>query len=1010
MSDRTNPPAAASLTPGTILDARFRLEQQLGRGGFGEVWRASELLPDGSVVREVALKLLISEHVGPGWSEEAKLLAAIRHPALVTVYSAGILDLSTPTPFVAMELLHGDTLSGILRGRGKIPWRRALSWATTVASALDAIHSASIVHLDLKPSNLLLGSDGSLRVLDFGIARSLRGTSTPSGPASSPALTSLPSTVRVIGASDPASLATGALVDMQSQVDVGAQGRQAPRVAVVVGTPGYMAPELLEGRPASPAADAYALGAVLFVMIGGNLPQKVRPYPSNGSGSDVTAWQAELRAATLAGDVRSLAEIDPTMPAGVVKLVSRLLTLDPAKRPVAGSLEAEVKAAFHRPHGVAATPYLGLTAYGAEAEGSLFGRDEDARRLASELSTRPALVLQGASGSGKSSLAVAGIVPCMARSFVDGRDDWQSIVVRPGDDIEQPIRKARESGSNVGLVLVVDQLEELVTQLSTEAQGRFLLTLARYLGGSAPTPGLRILCTLREDFTTRVLSFDSISAALRDALRFVPPPSPASARDIVVQPATLAGVSIDDEKAVIDDVLRELRAGEGRLPLVSFALSEWWTTRVGQRLSASSWRALGGVAGALSHHADATLADAVSKVSPVAPSVRDGRTGARSSSGAAPQVTAREIFLRLVTADGTRARVPRTELIKLGPGAASLLDSFVSARLLVIDGQDEPGSGDVSITHEALLGAWETLASWIKEEQVDRSEAATLEALAKLWRSERGPARAELLLRDLKLARAVALSARRPHLASGFADFMDASRAATRRASLFKNAFALLVVLGIAGAVIGYAEVTRQHALDLKQREKNLLELKAQAEALQGESRQREAQLTSSLASAQSSAKNELAACRAAMLRAEQAHRADLASRFPNDTLDHRIATFIQQWEHVWNLHDSDRLGTFFAPEITWDDFKGTREDLVDKFAQSWKRGPADRVLISELTISHDGPKSTKVRMTRDARVGGVSHLSVVQWSITGSTPSEFQIESASVEKEIGAAKIQGCK
>jgi serine/threonine protein kinase len=993
-----------------VLDGRFRIEEQLGRGGFGEVWRASELLPDGSCVREVALKLLVSEHVGPGWSEEAKLLAAIRHPALVTVYSAGILDLTTPTPFVAMELLHGSTLSDVLRSRGKIPWRRALSWASTVASALDAIHAASVVHLDLKPSNLLLGSDGSLRVLDFGIARSLRGTNSPAGPTSSPALTSLPSTVRVVGSSDPASLATGALVDLQSAVDVPPAGRSAPRVAVVVGTPGYMAPELLEGRPASPAADAYALGAVLFVMIGGGLPQKVRAYPSNGSQSDVTAWQAELRAATLAGDVRSLSEVDATFPSGVVKLVARLLSLDPSKRPAAGSLEAEVQAAFQRPHGASATPYHGLTAYGADAEGSLFGRDEDAKRLACELATLPALVLQGASGSGKSSLAVAGVVPMMARSFVDGRDDWQAIVVRPGDDIEPAVRKARDVSPSLGVVLVVDQLEELVTQLSPEAQGRFLLTLARYLAGSSITPGLRVLCTLREDFTTRVLSFDSISAPLRDALRFVPPPSPTSARDIVVQPARLAGVSIDDENAVISDVLRELRAGEGRLPLVSFALSEWWTTRVGNKLSASAWRALGGVAGALSHHADATLADAVARVTPAAPSVREPRAASRGPTRSAPLVTAREIFLRLVTADGTRARVQRSELIGLGAGAATLLDAFVSARLLVIEAQDSPSSGEVSITHEALLGAWETLASWIKEEQSDRVEASTLEALAKLWRSERGPARAELLLRDLKLARAVALGARRPHLTSGFVDFIDASRSAARRASLFKNAFALLVVLGVAGAVLAYAEVTRQHSLDLKQREKNLLELKAQAEALQIESRQREAQLTGSLASAQSSAKADLAACRASMLRVEQAHRADLASRFPTDSPDQRLAAFVQHWEHVWNLHDSDRLGSFFASDVSWDDFKGSREELVEKVSQSWKKSPADRVLISELTISHDGPKQAKIRMTRDERVAGVSHLSVVQWVVSGASPNEFQIESATIEKEIGTAKIQGCR
>src|SRR5690349_4064144 len=123
--------------PGEVLDRRYRLVRRLGKGGFGDVWRAEELLPDGAPFREVALKLLMSSTAdAANWAEEAKLLASFRHPSLVTIYAAGILEGQRPERFVAMELLEGVNLSDFMRSRGKIPWRRVLRWACSTAHAL----------------------------------------------------------------------------------------------------------------------------------------------------------------------------------------------------------------------------------------------------------------------------------------------------------------------------------------------------------------------------------------------------------------------------------------------------------------------------------------------------------------------------------------------------------------------------------------------------------------------------------------------------------------------------------------------------------------------------------------------------------------------------------------------------------------------------------------------------------------------------------------------------------
>src|SRR6185369_8790007 len=113
MDPSAQKPAAEPRTraAGDVLDGRYRLVARLGHGGFGDVWRAEELLPDGAPFRQVALKLLLAGgEDAVDWAEEAKLLASFRHPSLVTIYAAGIFEDPTPQRYVAMELLDGNNL------------------------------------------------------------------------------------------------------------------------------------------------------------------------------------------------------------------------------------------------------------------------------------------------------------------------------------------------------------------------------------------------------------------------------------------------------------------------------------------------------------------------------------------------------------------------------------------------------------------------------------------------------------------------------------------------------------------------------------------------------------------------------------------------------------------------------------------------------------------------------------------------------------------------------------
>jgi serine/threonine protein kinase len=958
---------------GDVLGARFRLHELLGRGGFGEVWRASELLPDGTVVRQVALKLL-GLQPGADWSREAKVLASLRHPSLVTVYSAGILDAPVPLPFVAMELLEGKTLAAVSEQRRRIPWRRALSWMTEVAKALDHIHEKGIVHLDLKPANLLLVDD-VVRVLDFGIAQSGDDSSTPVF-ADAPTMQD---------AGSLGSLGTGALLALD---DLGglptAPLRKAP---AIVGTPGYMAPEVYEGKPPTPAADAYALGACLFELLTGVLPQRIAAtVPQAVDPASLMALSADLRRATVQGDLADLRALDEHVPQGIVALVHQLLSLDPVKRVPrsAGSLGALLAATRERPFGVPVPPYRGLRAYGREAEGSLFGRSEDAARLAAELARSPLLVLQGASGSGKSSLAVAGVVPCLARAFADGRDDWIAVVVRPYVDLAAALRKARDAldelAPRVGLVLVVDQLEELVTQREPAEQDAFAKQLADLVGRCQPGNGLRVLATLREDFTTRVAAQDALAGLLRDAVRFVPPPSAGSVRDIVVTPLSLVGVSLDDERPIVDDVLRELRAGEGRLPLVSFALTEWYETQKNGALTAEAWRAIGGVAGALTRHADAILA-------------------------ALPEASvavARDLFLRLVTPEGTRARVLESDLRALSPLHGSVLDAFLGARLVALE------DSAVSISHEALLATWPVLHQWVEGERADRTEAAALEAAAKTHARAPVAEKPELLLTGLRLDRAKDLVKRRPDLSAPYLAIVKQSSARAWRQRWTRNAAGFLLFAVALGAGFYYTDERRLNEEYEKKLRDNMVQL--QGEYARKAAAEKKALESVALLGKESEAtKEKLGSCQATLVRQEREHRSALANRFPLDSLEHRVITFLLQWEHAWNLHDVGLIGSFYASDVEWGKTSVTREEHVTTLDALWKKSPAARLLIGEANVTRE-KDGIVVRMTREERVDGMSDLSVVRLTVKGDKPGDFQIEGAKVEKVVVASKVVGCK
>ena len=812
-----------------MLDRRYRLQTRLGRGGFGDVWRAEELLPDGAPFREVALKLL---HGGGGdaidWAEEAKLLASFRHPSLVTIYAAGILEMDPPQRYVAMELLEGQNLADLIRGRGRVPWRRVLRWACNTAAALDVIHACGVVHLDLKPANLFLSTDGALKVLDFGIAR--RAGARPISAA------------RRVAADAPGARAVafdgeiGTAVFLAEQdafaATQGMMGATRPAGGAstqraVIGTPGFMAPELLELADPTAAADAYALAVCIVELTSGHLPHAADDEPSSWDDSTaVSAWLDGIRQATLRGSLRDF-DADPRLfPRGLAALVRKLLSLDPVHRGVVpGQLGQMLEAVWQRPHGVPDPPYPGLLPYPPQAEGLLFGRDDDIARLGRELEIEPAVVLQGVSGVGKTSLAVAGLVPYLALRGVDGKDDWIAARIIPGTAPDRALAEALAAiapelenadaaalaayceASPVGLTLIVDPIGEVLAA-PPEARARIEALIAAIAEATpsvdrqprpghvaamrGASPGLRVIATLTDEHAAALLASEPLGSSLRAALRFVGAPAPAAVRDIVGGPAHFAGVPLYGIDEVAVEVQRELRAGGSRLPYVALALRSFWdaSTDRGKRgeaadragpppsaLNPDRWKQIGGVRGAIARHADAVFA----RLGPGARALAD------------------EVLLRLSTTDGTSIPWDEDELVGTFDGDAEAARSVVAT--LVREHLVRRQGATIEIGHEALASAWPHLAT-ARLQSLERLLFLERVREARIaWeRADRAP---DLLLQGALFDQ---LRAHPERAARGLtAADRELVRASRRRARLRMGGRILAVLAGVAGVALGVA-------------------------------------------------------------------------------------------------------------------------------------------------------------------------------------------------------------
>jgi len=394
-------------------------------------------------------------------------------------------------------------------------------------------------------------------------------------------------------------------------------------------------------------------------------------------------------------------------------------------------------------------PYKGLRAFSGDDAGDFFGRGALVRSLADDLAATLAedlfapatevkppqrlLAVVGPSGSGKSSVVMAGLYPYLKNGGLPGSAHWRYLPpIVPGrhpltnlaialanathdsveqvlDDLSNPRRLHRMAGMMTGgtgnkLVVFIDQFEEVFTQVEDEDEARQFIELL-VNAATEPRGSAIILLTLRADFYDCPMNDPALGKLLEGHSRSVLPMTLQDLRDVIEKPAALPDVRVQFEDGLIGDLLYEVRSQAGALPLLQFTLAQLFDKRTNDLLTLKAYRELGGVHGALSKHAEA---------------VYEGLPSDQH------RLLARALFLRLIepgmTEQNTTRRRAALDELNLADSAQSQVlnqtaNVFVNARLLVTDQIEDIET--IEVSHEALIREWGRLSRWLRDARED---------------------------------------------------------------------------------------------------------------------------------------------------------------------------------------------------------------------------------------------------------------------------------------------------
>ena len=383
-------------------------------------------------------------------------------------------------------------------------------------------------------------------------------------------------------------------------------------------------------------------------------------------------------------------------------------------------------------------PYRALAAYGPEDADLFVGRERLVAELAARVLDRRLVAVVGASGSGKSSLVRAGLLPLVRSGRLPGPGSWRTAVIVPGEDAIAALDGVADLDEPGPQLLIVDQFEEAIASRTAEAMATRLIHLV--LDAALD---IHVVLVVRADQYAALTTIRPLAALIEDAQVLVGPPTDDELRRIVEVPARRTGCIV--ERSLTDLVVTEVATYDAALPLVSAALADVWERRDGDTLTAARYVEIGGIAAAVE------------------------RLGERALEHARDDESVRDVMMRLVdvTDDGqwVRRRLPVDDVpAELGPA----VDALVDARLVQRDDRV------IDVVHEVVFRAWPRLGAWLEEARADLVLDRELRAGARAWDAQ-GRSDDDVY-RGARLAAAGEFTIRHPGLAPLIGEFVAAGQ------------------------------------------------------------------------------------------------------------------------------------------------------------------------------------------------------------------------------------------
>jgi WD40 repeat protein len=711
----------------------YELHEQLGVGGYATVHRATQPL----IGRDVAIKIIHRHYANHPefirrFEAEAQLVARLEHLHIVPLYDYWR---EPDGAYLVMRWFRGGSLHDQLTGT---PWsiEAVMPILDQIGAALTVAHRRNVIHRDLKPANILLDEDGNAYLADFGIAK-----------------------------------------DLGSAYQTDHSG--------VIGSPAYISPEQIHGEPVTPQTDIYSLAIMLYEILTGALPfegptpmvvlfkhvHETMP-PLHARRPDLpaalsnvihkaTAKQPTDRYAdvlSMIKDFRRAVGIEASLqqrgvgvpwPAVVEQRGDGQRTPDARSKSIYETAVIEQAALLDAVVPMVENPYKGLRAFQIADATDFFGREALIQLLLARMQeAMPAarfLAVVGPSGSGKSSVVHAGLLPELRKGALPGSQHWFLAEMNPGTNPLQELETALlrvavkrpahlldqlrqdqhgllhaiqgllPGGAETELVLVIDQFEELFTFIEDEATRVHVLN-SLHAAVTDPQSRLRLIVTLRADFYDRPLLYSGFGNLMRQRTEALVPLAPEELQHAIVGPARRVGLMLEPD--LIAAMLHDVSEQPGALPLLQYALTELFERRQGRKLTLEAYRASGGLLGALVQRAE---------------EIYGGLNDVE-------QEAARQLFLRLVAlgegAEDTRRRVQRAELMSVADDGHALdrvIDTYCQYRLLTLDHDPITRGPTVEVAHEALIRTWDRLRNWLDVSREDLRLQRRLARWAMEW-------------------------------------------------------------------------------------------------------------------------------------------------------------------------------------------------------------------------------------------------------------------------------------